>query len=192
MPLNVFGMSTLVQWWPLLVIALLAFVVVRGEPLDLKDALVMPIVLLAIGTNMIIQIAPTTVDLAWLAGLSVISLAFGVARCATIVIECRGYEFVQRYRWTTFALLLASLVVGAALGQLAQHSGMHEGARPLTFTIGLGLAGKESSRSSGRPSAASRCHGRRSVTSFATESSTAAEPARPASRIQQEIDPHFP
>lgn len=143
--LNYFGMDMLLRFWPLLVIALLTVVVVRrvrGEPLDLKDAAVTPLVLLAIGTNMIIGIGPTSIDLAWLAGLSAVSLAFGAARSATIVIERRADQFVQRYRWTTFALLVASLVVGAALGPVAQHFGMHEAARPLTFTIGIGLAGE--------------------------------------------------
>lgn len=143
--LALFSMNTLTQFWPLLIVVPLVVLVVRrirGEPLDLKDAMVTPIVLLAIGTHMIIQVAPTAIDLAWLAGLSVISLAFGVARSVTIVIERRGDEFVQRYQWTTFALLLTSLAVGAVLGLLAQHFGMHEEARPLTFTIGLGLGGE--------------------------------------------------
>ena len=34
------------------------------------------------------------------------------------------------------------MLVGAVLGQLAQQFGMHEAARPLTFTIGVGLAGE--------------------------------------------------
>ncbi len=138
-------MDTLIQFWPLLIVALLVVLVVRrirGEPLDLKDAAATPLVLLTIGTHMIVQAGPSPVDLAWLAGLSIVSLAFGAARSATIVIERRGDGFVQRYRWTTFALLVASLLVGAALGQLAQQLGMHEAARPLIFTIGVGLAGE--------------------------------------------------
>lgn len=138
-------MDTLLQFWPLLIVVLLVVLVVRrirGEPLDLKDAAVTPLVLLAIGTHMIIQTQPTAVDFAWLAGLSVVSLGFGAARSATIVIERRADGFVQRYRWRTFALLVASLVIGAALGQLAQLLGMHEEARPLVFTIGVGLAGE--------------------------------------------------
>ena len=138
-------MDMLNRWWLLLVLALLIVVVVRrikGEPLDLKDAAVTPLVLLGIGTHMIVEVDPTAIDLAWLAGLSLVSLGFGAARSATIVIERRGEGFVQRYRWTTFALLVASLLVGAGLGQLAQQFGMHEAARPLTFTIGVGLAGE--------------------------------------------------
>jgi len=140
-----FGMDMLIRFWPLLIVALLVILVVRrirGEPLDLKDAAVTPLVLLAIGTHMIVQVDPTAIDLAWLTGLSVVSLGLGAARSATIVIEHRGDGIVQRYRWTTFALLIASLLVGAVLGQLAQHFGMHEAARPLTFTIGVGLAGE--------------------------------------------------
>lgn len=138
-------MEQLINWWPLLVVALLVILVVRrirGEPLDLKDAVVTPLILITIGTHMIVQIGPTAVDLMWLAILTAVSLGFGAARSATIVIERRGDWYVQRYRWTTFALLLGSLIVSAALGMLAQRLGMHEEARPLTFTIGLGLAGE--------------------------------------------------
>lgn len=49
---------------------------------------------------------------------------------------------MQRYRWTTFLLLVGSLVASAVLGAVAQSLGMHEEARPLSFTIGLGLAGE--------------------------------------------------
>ena len=138
-------MDLLKTWWPLLVVIILVIVVVRrvrGEPLDLKDAVAAPVILVAIGLKAVVDVAPTRVDLVWLIGLSAVSFGFGVARSATIVIERREGQYVQRYRWTTFALLIASLVVGAGLGMLAQHFGMHEEARPLTFTIGIGLAGE--------------------------------------------------
>ena len=138
-------MDALIQFWPSLVVVLLVVLVVRrtrGEPLDLKDAAVTPVVLLAIGAHMLVQFGPTGVDLVWLAALSAISLGFGAARSATIVIERRGDGYVQRYRWATFALLAASLVIGAGLGQLALHMGMHPEARPLVLTIGVGLAGE--------------------------------------------------
>lgn len=138
-------MDMLKTWWPVLVVVLLIVVVVRrirGEPLDLKDAIVLPLVLLVIGGRAIGDIDLTTVDTVWLTLLSVVSVCFGAARSATTVIERREGVFIQRYRWTTFVLLLASLIVGGGLGLLAQQFGMHEGARPLTFTIGLGLAGE--------------------------------------------------
>lgn len=138
-------MDTLINFWTLLVVVLLAVLVVRrirGEPLDLKDAAVTPVVLLAIGVHTLVQVGPTAVDLAWLAGLCAVSLGFGAARSATIVIERRRDGLIQRYRWSTFALLVASLVIGAGLGQLAVHLGMHEEARPLVLTIGVGLAGE--------------------------------------------------
>lgn len=138
-------MDVLITWWPLLVLVLLIVLVVRrlrGEPLDLKDAAVTPLILVAIGVHTIVQVSPTALDLLWLVGLSLVSLGFGAARSATIVIERRDEGFFQRYRWSTFALLLASLIVGAGLGMLAQHLGMHEEARPLIFTIGIGLAGE--------------------------------------------------
>lgn len=138
-------MDLLKTWWPLLIVVLLVVVVVRrlrGEPLDLKDAIASPVILLVIGGRAIADVEPTMVDGVWLVLLSLVSLAFGAARSATTVIECRERTFFQRYRWTTFVLLVASLVVGALLGLLAQQFGMHEEARPLTFTIGVGLAGE--------------------------------------------------
>lgn len=138
-------MELLKTWWPVLVVVLLVVVVVRrirGEPLDLKDATVLPVILLVIGGRAIAEVDLTTVDTVWLTFLSLVSLGFGAARSATTVIERREGVLFQRYRWTTFALLVASLVVGAVLGLLAQRFGMHEEARPLTFTIGLGLAGE--------------------------------------------------
>src|SRR5690625_2207980 len=138
-------MDLLKNWWPLLAVVVLVVVVVRrirGEPLDLKDALVTPVILLVIGGRAIADVELTTVDMVWLILLSLVSVCFGAARSATTVIERREDVFVQRYRWTTFVLLIASLVAGAVLGLLAQHLGMHEEARPLTFTIGVGLAGE--------------------------------------------------
>lgn len=143
--LTCFSMSELFHWWPVLIVILLVVLIirrVRGEPLDVKDAAVTPLVLLAIGTHMIIQARPTGVDLAWLTGLSLVGLAFGAARSATTVIERRDGIVVQRYRWTTFALLVGSFLAGAALSRVGQHFGMHAEARPLIFTIGIGLAGE--------------------------------------------------
>lgn len=136
-------MDLLRTWWPLLVVVLLVVVVVRrvrGEPLDLKDAIVSPVILLVLGVRSLLEFQPSATDLAWLALLSAVSAGFGALRSASTVIECRDGMFIQRYRWTTFALLVASLVVSAGLGLLAQQLGMHEDARPLTFTIGVGLA----------------------------------------------------
>lgn len=138
-------MDLLKTWWPVLVVVLLVVVVVRrirGEPLDLKDATVLPVILLVIGGRAIAEVDLTTVDTVWLTFLSLVSLGFGAARSTTTVIERREGVLFQRYRWTTFVLLVASLVVGAVLGLLAQQFGMHEEARPMTFTIGLGLAGE--------------------------------------------------
>ena len=135
----------LFSWWPLLVAVLLVVVVVRrwrGEPLDLKDAVAAPTILLLLGGREILQIQPTTVDIIWLVVLAVVGLLFGAARSASTIIEWRGGRLIQRYRGRTFALLLASLVVGGALGLLAQQLGMHPQARPMPFTIGIGLAGE--------------------------------------------------
>ncbi len=138
-------MDMLNTWWPVAVAALVVIVVVRrirGEPLDLKDALASPAILLFLGARAIVAAEPTMIDLAWLAGLSLVSLLFGAARSATTIIEQRDGVFFQRYRWKTFGLMGASLVVGAGLGMLAQQFGLHEEAKPLTFTIGVGLAGE--------------------------------------------------
>lgn len=138
-------MDLLNNYWPVLAGILLAVVVVRrlrGEPLDLKDALASPAILLFLGLRGIAEAHPTSVDLAWLAALSVVSILFGAARSATTVIERRNDQLIQRYRWRTFGLMVGSLVASLGLGLLAQRMGMHEAARPLTFSIGIGLAGE--------------------------------------------------
>lgn len=138
-------MYMLETWWPVLVVVLLIGLVVRrirGEPLDLKDALASPAIFLLIGGRTIVEAHPTTVDVLWLIGLSIVGLGFGAARAGTTIIERRGETYFQRYRWKTFAWLVGSLIVGGGLGLLAQQLGMHEEARPLTFTLGVGLAGE--------------------------------------------------
>lgn len=138
-------MDLLNNYWPVLAVILLVVVVVRrlrGEPLDLKDAVASPAILLFIGFRAVAAAHPTAADLAWLAALSVVSILFGAARSATTVIERRSGQLIQRYRWRTFALVLGSLVASLGLGLLAQRMGMHEAARPLTFSIGIGLAGE--------------------------------------------------
>ena len=79
-------MDLLKTWWPVLVLILLVVVVVRrirGEPLDLKDAIAAPVVLLLIGGRSIAAMELTTVDAVWLVVLSVVSLSFGVARSSS-------------------------------------------------------------------------------------------------------------
>lgn len=138
-------MDLLKQYWPALVGLLLVVVVVRrlrGEPLDLKDAVTAPAIMLFLGVRAIAEVHPTSADLAWLVALSVVSVLFGAARSATTVIERRGDQLFQRYRWRTLGLMVGSLVASMALGLLAQRLGLHPEARPLTFSIGVGLAGE--------------------------------------------------
>lgn len=138
-------MDLLKQYWPLLAALLLVVVVIRrmrGEPLDLKDAVTAPAIMLFLGVRTIIEVHPTAVDLAWLVALSVVSVLFGAARSATTVIERRGDQLFQRYRWRTLGLMVGSLVASMVLGLLAQRLGLHAEARPLTFSIGVGLAGE--------------------------------------------------
>jgi len=138
-------MDMLEKWWPLLVVGLLVVVVarrLRGEPLDLKDAIVSPAILLFLGGRAVFAAHPTAIDLVWLGVLSVIGLGFGAARSATTRIEQRDDVWIQRYRWATIGLMAGSLVVSAGLGYAAQQLGMHPEARPLTLSIGIGLAGE--------------------------------------------------
>src|SRR5699024_12270012 len=119
-------MDMLKTWWPVLVVVLLIVVVVRrirGEPLDLKDAIVLPVVLLVIGGRAIGDVDLTTVDTVWLTLLSVVCVCFGAARSATTVIYRLEGVFIQRYRCTIFVLLLSLIVVVGCLVLLALHLG---------------------------------------------------------------------
>ncbi len=133
------------QAGPFLVAGVIVVVLVRrmtGEPVDLKDVVASPAILLFLGVRDMADANLTAVDLGWIVGLSVVSVLFGAIRSTTTVFEHRQGRLFQLYRWRTLAWMVGSLVAGACLGWVAHHLGMHDGARPMTFSVGIGLAGE--------------------------------------------------
>ncbi|GHF25855.1 hypothetical protein GCM10010218_03200 [Streptomyces mashuensis] len=130
------------------VIAVVVVIVVvkrlAGEPLDARDLFGPALVLTAIGTWTVVrnEAGLTGTDLAWTVSGAVLGLALGAARGATVrVFEKEGVLW-QRYTGRTFLVLAVSLAVMAGFGWLAARGGMHEGARPVQLSIGVGFLGE--------------------------------------------------
>jgi len=132
------------QTW--LVVAAVGYTIVRrtiGEPLNVRDLFGVPVVLLAIGGYNLTKLPEVTgVDIAWLAGTSLVGLALGVWRGATVWLMVKDGALWQRYPARTYLVRVVSLVVNGGLGVLATHAGMHADVRPVTLSIGIGLLGE--------------------------------------------------
>jgi len=138
-------MTTLNQWWPALVVVAVVVVVVRrfrGEPLDLKDAVVAPAVLLFLGGRTLVEIDLTPTDVLWLAITGLVGVATGAVRATTTRLTGPPHALVQHYTWHTLVVWVASLAASGGLGLVAGELGMHEEARPVTLSIGLSLLGE--------------------------------------------------
>ncbi|CAM3477903.1 DUF1453 domain-containing protein [Isoptericola cucumis] len=138
-------MTVLQTWWPVLVVVVLVVVVVRrfrGEPVDLKDAVVAPAVLLFLGGRTLLDLDLTGTDVLWLAVTGAAGVALGGVRGTTTRISGPPERLVQRYTGRTLVVWVASLVVGGTLGGLAAFAGMQAEARPVTLSIGLSLLGE--------------------------------------------------
>ncbi|MDQ3786383.1 MAG: DUF1453 domain-containing protein [Actinomycetota bacterium] len=129
-----------------LVIVAVGYTIVRrmiGEPLNARDLVGAPVVLLAVGGYSLAKVPDVTVvDVAWLAGSSLVGLALGVWRGATVRLMVKNGVLWQRYPARTYLVWLVSLVVNGGVGFLATHGGMQADARPMTLSIGVGLLGE--------------------------------------------------
>lgn len=130
----------------LLIVAAVGYTIVRrsiGEPLNARDLFGPPVVLLAIGGYSVTKLPEVTgADVAWLAGTSLVGVALGVWRGATVRLMVKDGALWQRYPARTYLVWVVSLVVNGGLGVLATHAGMHADARPMTLSIGVGLLGE--------------------------------------------------
>ena len=138
-------MTTLNQWWPALVVVAVVVVVVRrfrGEPLDLKDAVVAPAVLLFLGGRTLVEIDLTPTDVLWLVITGFVGVAAGAVRATTTRLTGPPHALVQHYTWRTLVVWVVSLAASGGLGLVAGQLGMHEEARPVTLSIGLSLLGE--------------------------------------------------
>ncbi|MFI1256364.1 DUF1453 domain-containing protein [Streptomyces netropsis] len=134
-------------WALAALIAVVAIVVVikrlRGEPLNARDLFVAPLVLTGIGIWTLCKADGLTgADLVWVVVGCVLGIALGALRGATIQVFDKEGVLWQRYTGRTFLMALGSLMIMAGYGFLAVRLGMHENARPVQLSIGVGFLGE--------------------------------------------------
>jgi hypothetical protein len=127
--------------WVLIVIGVVAVVVRRtlGEPVDLRDLAVPPLVLIGIGGYALTKADLGAVDVLWLVVGSLTGLAMGVLRGSSVLVFTRDGRLWQRYTPRTFGYWALSLAVNLAIGYTAS---LYTDARPITLSIGVGLLGE--------------------------------------------------
>jgi hypothetical protein len=130
----------------IIVAAIVVYVVVKrfiGEPLNLRDLVVPPLVLAGLGIHALTKTAPlTAAELGWIIGGAAIGLAFGALRATTVRLFTRDGGLWQRYTVWTVVVWLVSFAASAGLGYLAVRAGVRAEARPLTLSIGVSLLGE--------------------------------------------------
>lgn len=128
-----------------LLVGVVVYVVVRrmvGEPLNARDVYVPPLVLVGLGVHTLTELHLTSVDLLWLAVTCAVGVGFGALRASTTRLFARDGVLWQRYTWRTLVVWVVTAAAGFGLGALAIAAGMHEEARPMTLSIGIGLLGE--------------------------------------------------
>ncbi len=130
------------------IIAVVAVVVVVkrlvGEPVNVRDLFAPALVITGIGVWTLCKKAEhlTGTDIAWAATGAVLGVALGMVRGGTVqVFEKQGVLW-QRYTGRTFLVLAVSAAFMAGFGLLAVKMGMHEQARPVQLSIGVGFLGE--------------------------------------------------
>ncbi|GGR08035.1 DUF1453 domain-containing protein [Streptomyces netropsis] len=134
-------------WALAALIAVVAIVVVikrlRGEPLNARDLFAAPLVLTGLGIWALCKADGLTgTDLVWVVVGCVLGIALGALRGATIQVFDKEGVLWQRYTGRTFLMALGSLMIMAGYGFLAVRLGMHENARPVQLSIGVGFLGE--------------------------------------------------
>lgn len=134
-------------WALAALIAVVAIIVVikrlRGEPLNARDLFAPPLVLTGLGIWALCEADGLTgTDFVWVVAGCVLGIALGALRGATIQVFGKEGVLWQRYTGRTFLVILGSLVVMAGYGFLAVRLGMHENARPVQLSIGVGFLGE--------------------------------------------------
>ena len=127
--------------WVLIAGAVVAVVVKRaiGEPLNARDLVTPPLVLLAPGGCELSKADLGAVDYLWLVVGSLVGLSMGVLRGSSVHLFTRDGVRWQRYTGRTFAYWALSIAVNGAVGYAASA---YTDARPMTLTIGVGLLGE--------------------------------------------------
>lgn len=123
------------------------YVIVRrsvGEPVNVRDLAVPPLVLLALGVREVLRGEALTVGQFYgLVGLGALAVVLGGLRATTVRLYPREGVLWYRYRAFTYVMWVATALVGAAvrLGTYA-ITDLPASAQTLYVTVGLTLAGE--------------------------------------------------
>lgn len=128
------------------VIVVIAVVIARrfhGAPVDAKDLVVPPIILLALSIKDLAGFHHwTPANIVFLCASIIVGLGFGFLRGSTTVLFSRNRTLHQRYTVKTLVVWAISLAAGFGLTLGAQAIGAEEAVRPMTLSIGLSLFGE--------------------------------------------------
>ncbi|MGK5729040.1 DUF1453 domain-containing protein [Streptomyces sp. URMC 124] len=134
-------------WLLTAIVAVVVIVVVikrlKGEPLNARDLLAPPVVLIAVGAVSLAKAQQVTgADLAWVAAGALLGCGLGAVRGATVQLSERAGALWQRYTGRTFLVLAGSAVIMGGFGLLAARAGVPEAARPIQLNIGVSFLGE--------------------------------------------------
>ncbi|KUJ66095.1 hypothetical protein ACZ90_40290 [Streptomyces albus subsp. albus] len=114
-----------------------------GEPLNARELFAPAVVLTGLGVWQLLETDGLTgADTAWAAAGLALGLALGAWRGTTIQVFDKGGVLWHRYTGRTFLVIVATLAVSAGFGLLAAALGMHQQARPVQLSIGVGFLGE--------------------------------------------------
>ncbi|MEU4200702.1 DUF1453 domain-containing protein [Streptomyces sp. NPDC026294] len=115
----------------------------KGEPVTVRELFAGPAVLTGLGILFAAKADGVTgTDIAWVVPGAFLGLGLGAARGALVHLFEKDGTLWQRYTGRTFLVVIASLLVSAGYGVLAEHMGMHPYARPTQLTIGVSFLGE--------------------------------------------------
>ena len=115
----------------------------RGEPVDAKDLVIAPLILLFLGIKDLADFTHwTPANIAFLTVSIVTGIGFGLLRGSSTVLFEKDRTLHQRYTLKTLGIWAISLAGSLGLTLGAHAIGAEDAVRPMTLTIGLSLLGE--------------------------------------------------
>jgi membrane protein CcdC involved in cytochrome C biogenesis len=124
------------------VVLVIGLVVKRflGEPLNLRDLAVPPVVLTGIGVyHLVDDVHLSGGEIVWVVVASIVGLVFGAVRGLTPKLFVKDGHLWQRYTVWTVVVWVVSAAANFGIGYLA---GLSAEVRPMTLSIGVSLLGE--------------------------------------------------
>lgn len=129
-----------------IIVAAVGYVIIRrfsGEPLTARDLGSAPLILTGIGIYSVIKADGLEFgDYAWAAAGVFIAVICGAWRGTTVTLFTKNGALWQRYSKWTLVVWFLSLVISGGFALLASVAGMHDEARPMILSIGVGMLGE--------------------------------------------------